>query len=241
MTEEKCKQYIKSDGLNFCMSSVFSEKDCIYALVYQLHQTIDRLEQERNEWKKKYEDAANENLKEIYELIKKNDCWREVVNVVCSKLEQENKELKDKITVLEDKLQLRMASDKESDAFWDEIFSAEDYPFNKENAYKELKDYYFVLEQIPKIYMEITGGTLSKTTYFASSVIQAYNDALERYYDKIDDLEYNNNAYRSALEEIKTVLKFYADSWVDEKIYPDLHYDNTKAKEGLSKINEVLQ
>lgn len=123
------------------------------------------------------------------------------------RLEQENKELKDKITALEDKLQLRMASDKESDEFWDEIFSAEDYPFNKENAYKELKDYYFVLEQIPKIYMEITGGTLSKTTYFASSVIQAYNDALERYYDKIDDLEYNNNTYRSALEEIKEKIK----------------------------------
>lgn len=129
------------------------------------------------------------------------DCLKKQEQI--ERLEQENKELKDKITALEDKLQLRMASDKESDEFWDEIFSEKDYPFNKENAYKELKDYYFVLEQIPKIYMEITGGTLSKTTYFASSVIQAYNDALERYYDKIDDLEYDNNAYRSALEEIR--------------------------------------
>ena len=56
---------------------------------------LRRLEQERNESKKKYEDVANENLKEIYELIKKNDCWRGVVNVVCSKLEQENEELKE--------------------------------------------------------------------------------------------------------------------------------------------------
>lgn len=55
---------------------------------------IYSLEQERDEWKKKYEDVANENLKEIYELIKKNDCWRGVVNVVCSKLEQENKRYK---------------------------------------------------------------------------------------------------------------------------------------------------
>lgn len=43
--KEKCKQYIKSDGLNFCMSSVCLEKDCIYALVNELHQTINRLEQ----------------------------------------------------------------------------------------------------------------------------------------------------------------------------------------------------
>lgn len=49
-----------------------------------------------------------------------------------------------------------------------------------------------------------------------------------------------NNKYRSALEEIREILKFYADTWVDEKIYPNLHYDNTKAKEGLSIINEVL-
>ena len=121
-------------------------------------------------------------------------------------LEQENKELKEKNATLEDKLQLRMASDKESDAFWDEIFSEKDYPFNKENAYKELSDYYFVLEQLPKIYMEITGGTLSKTTYFASSVVEAYNDSLDRYYEKIDNVEYDNNASRSALEEIKAMI-----------------------------------
>jgi chromosome segregation ATPase len=68
--------------------------------VTELKDELKRLEQERDEWKKKYEDAANENLKEIYELIKKNDCWRGVVNVVCSKLEQENKDLKKEIAEL---------------------------------------------------------------------------------------------------------------------------------------------
>lgn len=57
----------------------------------------------------------------------------------------------------------------------------------------------------------------------------------------IKDHLYQMQKALASLEEIKTVLKFYADSWVDEKIYPNLHYDNTKAKEGLSKINEVLQ
>lgn len=127
-----------------------------------------------------------------------------------------------------------MASDKESDAFWDEIFSEKDYPFNKENAYKELRDYYFVLEQLPKIYMEITGGTLSKTTYFASSVVEAYNDALERYYYEIDDLEYNNNAYRSALEEIKGIVSDEIDKTDSDdelmQIYGTIY----------NKINEVL-
>lgn len=132
---------------------------------------------------------------------------------------------------LEDKLQLRMASDKESDAFWDEIFSEKDYPFNKENAYKELQDYYFVLEQLPKIYMEITGGTLSKTTYFASSVVEAYNDALDRYYQEIDDLEYKNNEYKSALENIKEIAEPIYEQIPDDKVLRQI----------LLKISEVLK
>ena len=48
------------------------------------------------------------------------------------------------------------------------------------------------------------------------------------------------NKYRSALEEIREILEFYANSWVDSLHYPDLKYDNTKAKEGLKMINEVL-
>ena len=106
-----------------------------------------------------------------------------------------------------------MASDKESDDFWDSVFD-EEYPFNKENAYKELKDYYFVLEQLPSIYMEITGGTLSKTTYFASSVIEAYNDSVERKLDRIDDLEY-------ALKEISEYIEkldLYSVSGINETL-----------------------
>jgi len=51
--KKKCKQYIKSGSLNFCMSSVCPEKDCIFALVNKLHQRIDSLEQENKELKNK--------------------------------------------------------------------------------------------------------------------------------------------------------------------------------------------
>lgn len=100
-----CEFYFEDNGViapdgtperaNLCTSperscensdSCYCNKECYY-------KQLKRLEQERDEWKKKYEDVANENLKEIYELIKKNDCWRGIVSVVCSKLEQENKEL----------------------------------------------------------------------------------------------------------------------------------------------------
>ena len=86
---------------------------------------------------------------------------------------------------------------------------------------------------------------LYKADYEASEqenkALQAYKDINEDFKKAWDELNEKYKQLRSALEEIKTVLKFYADSWVDEKIYPDLHYDNTKAKEGLSRINEVLK
>lgn len=120
-----------------------------------------------------------------------------------NRLEEENKELKEKVGMLENKLQLRMATNLESNAYWDEIFT-EDYPFNKENAYKELSDYYFVLEQLPTIYMDITGGRLSKTTYFASSVIEAHNDEISIYENRVDDLEYT---LKCALEDLQKILE----------------------------------
>jgi uncharacterized protein YjaG (DUF416 family) len=81
---EKCKQYIKSDGLNFCMSSVCPEKDCIYALVNKLHQKIDGLGQENKELRK-----ANEIS------IEKVTVTSEAKRL--QELEQENKELKKQI------------------------------------------------------------------------------------------------------------------------------------------------
>lgn len=68
---------------------------------------------------------------------------------------------------------------KESNEFWESVFS-EDYPFNKENAYKELSDFYFILEQVPKVYCAVTGDRLSKPMYPAKIVIEAYEEDLNK-------------------------------------------------------------
>ena len=209
--------------LNFKLNQL--KANCLYNDLtgIECSAKIVELEQENEELKKQIESQKGlitVGGKQQYQYLQKID-----------ELEQENERLKKQVEEFENKLQLRMASDKESDKFWDEIFSEEDYPFNKENAYKELKDYYFVLEQLPKIYMEITGGTLSKTTYFASSVIEAYNDSLDRYYERIDDLEYNNNKYKSTLEEIRETSERYRNC--DGTSCDGM--DNI-----LNRINEVL-
>ena len=178
-----------------CHRIGFTEKCediCYYKQLQRARAEIEEL--------KIYIESNKQQVEEVETLVMEN-----------AELKAENEKLKENNKYLENRLQLRMASDKESDKYWDDIFNKEDYPFNKENVYKELSDYYFVLNQIPKIYMEITGGTLSKTTYFASSVIEAYNDALYRYYDEIDDLEFANNKYSQCLKEIKEIV-FQAES-----------------------------
>lgn len=57
---------------------------------------------------------------------------------------------------------------------------------NAAQAKRELSDYYFMLEQVPKVYDEVTGGLLSKPNYYAHSVIEAHNNYLEKLdFDKV--------------------------------------------------------
>ena len=45
---------------------------------------------------------------------------------------------------------------------------------------KELYDWHFAMGEVAKVYCEVTGGQLSKPTYYAEGVIGCYQDHLER-------------------------------------------------------------
>jgi hypothetical protein len=70
---------------------------------------------------------------------------------------------------------------------------------------KELSDYLIVIENVPHVYMEITGGTLSYITYESKTVIQEYEKYIERdYIEKAfveELLEYDD------INELKDYLK----------------------------------
>lgn len=76
-------------------------------------------------------------------------------------------------------------------SFWKEIILNEDGTVNLEQVKKELFDFSFMLEQVPKVYYEITGGFLSKPNYYAVDVI----NKADEYYEKLHELkphsEYN--------------------------------------------------
>lgn len=62
------------------------------------------------------------------------------------------------------------------DSFWKPIVTNEDGTINIEQVKKELYDFSFVMEQVPKVYCHITGSRMSKVMYHADTVIAVADD-----------------------------------------------------------------
>lgn len=54
--------------------------------------------------------------------------------------------------------------------FWKDIILKRDGSINIRQLKKELSDFYFVMEQVPKVYCNVTGDKLSKIMYKAELV-----------------------------------------------------------------------
>jgi hypothetical protein len=65
---------------------------------------------------------------------------------------------------------------KEWESFWKEHVCNPDGTINLEQLKKELYDFSFVMEQVPKVYCHITGGKLSKVMYPAKTVISVADE-----------------------------------------------------------------
>lgn len=63
--------------------------------------------------------------------------------------------------------------------FWKTIVCNDDGTINIEQLKKELRDYSFMLGEVPNVYIEVTGGMLSKPHYYADGVIRAFKDKYE--------------------------------------------------------------
>ncbi|MFA5048948.1 MAG: hypothetical protein WC516_08045 [Patescibacteria group bacterium] len=67
---------------------------------------------------------------------------------------------------------------KDSDEFWEPIIY-KDGKIDEEQVLKELADFYFMMEQVPKVYDTITNGLLSKPLYKAEVVIGKAQDCAQ--------------------------------------------------------------
>ena len=95
--------------------------------------------------------------------------------------------------------------------FWRDIVCDENGNINLEQVKKELCDFHFMMNEVPKVYSEITGGMLSYPTYEAETVLMVYRDkfgnkiwAHELLADDWDDITADcetNEDYKKAIFE----------------------------------------
>ena len=98
--------------------------------------------------------------------------------------------------------------------FWKDIVCNPDGSVNMEQIKKELSDFRYLMKQVPKVYCEVTGNTLSKIMYPAEKVIECFNDYTERLLkdqvqDIVDDMISDEVITKEIGEIIKTEMPKY--------------------------------
>lgn len=95
--------------------------------------------------------------------------------------------------------------------FWKEIICDADGNINIEQLKKELYDFYIMIENVPKVYCEVTGGILSKPCWDAETVLTYFRDKFANKAGAVDYLKYDwdavtedcatNEEYKNAIFE----------------------------------------
>ena len=109
--------------------------------------------------------------------------------------------------------------EKNFQEFWKDIVCNDDGTLNPIAVKNELSDFSFMLEQVPQVYGEITGGRLSYPNYDAETVLTIFRDefankawAIECLPDDWDDI----TADCETNEDYKRVLFEYLEVEEDE-------------------------
>ena len=93
-----------------------------------------------------------------------------------------------------------------------------------QDAINDLKDYHFILEQVPKVYMHVTGGLLSKTNYVADVVISSSDDHFIALVNRAsEDLIEELGAAYAELRKIRPAVKAVFDRAVWDRAESTQH------------------
>ena len=93
-----------------------------------------------------------------------------------------------------------------------------------QDAINDLKDYHFVLAQVPKVYMHVTGGLLSKPNYFADVVISNSDDHFTTLVNNAaEDLTEELAAAYAELRKIRPAIKAVFDRAVWDRAESTQH------------------
>lgn len=104
---------------------------------------------------------------------------------------------------------------EESWNFWKDIILNPDGSINIEQLKKELSDFYFIMNEVPKVYDSVTGGRMSKISYHASDVIAEsedyytgiYRERVDEFLSAMKDGGYiNKNSYDNLVNEVNKYI-----------------------------------
>jgi len=76
--------------------------------------------------------------------------------------------------------------------FWKNIVE-DDGVVNMDQIKRELHDYLFLLENVPKVYCEITGDKLSNPNYDAGTVISAFHEHIKELINEYTEEKFQGN------------------------------------------------
>jgi hypothetical protein len=108
------------------------------------------------------------------------------------------------------------------DEFWKEICTNPDGTINLDQIKRELFDYRFMLHEVPKVYVAVTNGLLSKPNYYANEIIGKYEDYINEF-----------------VEKQKLELITFIDEEINDCKPEEYEYDRAYA-DGLARTKEII-
>ncbi|MCP4569001.1 MAG: hypothetical protein GY841_15615 [FCB group bacterium] len=97
------------------------------------------------------------------------------------------------------------------DFYWKDLVTNEDGSWNFDQVKKELHDYAICLDEVPKVYMHVTGGMLSKPNTCAFYVIDAFDRSVD------DDIQEEMDVLREKIKRRDQVFSKLAALTMDNE------------------------
>lgn len=132
--------------------------------------------------------------------------------------------------------------------FWKDILEDSNGELDIEQLKKELHDYHSLLDEVPRVYMYVTGGRISKPNTVADEVISEYFNLVETEINEA--LEEQKKEFREKLSPVKNALAIVdklskdttnlsvQDSQVAEKLVSIFQDDLKLSMEFLEELKE---
>jgi len=101
--------------------------------------------------------------------------------------------------------------EKTYEEFWKNLVENPDGTLNKDAIMRELFDFSFVMENVTKVYCEITNNRISKANTYAEEIIREYWNTVEGHMQlwKDDILQMIGEGETISYEELKKFLDNY--------------------------------